>query len=472
MGKTKIADKSSKKDKNSELASVKAGRVTKPAATPKSKSKDIAKSVASNVKDKKKSKKAPTPEPESDSSSESESESEDSSESSSEEEVVEKKTPAKAAPKAAAKADSDSDSDSSEEDSDSDSSEDEKPAPKAKANGVKKAAAKAESSDSDSDSSSDSEDEKPAAKAEATSDSDSDADSSDADSDEEEAPSKKRKAEEVDEPIVKKSKVEEPAAEEGIKNLFVGNMSWNIDEDWLRREFEGFGEIVGCRVITDRETGRAKGFGYVEFANAADAAKAQKEMHEYELDGRQLNVDFSTPRAKPDANGGARANKYGDKRSPPSNTLFLGNVSFECSNESIQEVFAEYGSITRVSLPTDRDTGALKGFGYVDFSSQQEATAALEALNGQDIGGRAIRIDYATPREDNGGGGGRGGGFGGGRGGGRGGRGGFGDRGGRGGGRGFGGGRGGGRGGARGGRGGSFNRGGFGDFQGQKKSFD
>lgn len=248
-------------------------------------------------------------------------------------------------------------------------------------------------------------------------------------------------------------------------------MSWNIDEDWLRREFEGFGEIVGCRVITDRETGRAKGFGYVEFANAADAAKAQKEMHEYELDGRQLNVDFSTPRAKPDANG-ARANKYGDKRSPPSSTLFLGNVSFECSNESIQEVFQEYGNITRVSLPTDRDTGSLKGFGYVDFGSQEEATAALEALNGQDIGGRAIRIDYAQPREDNGGGGGFGGGRGGGRGGRGGGRGGFGDRGGRGGGRGFGGGRGGGRGGARGGRGGSFNRGGFGDFQGQKKSFD
>lgn len=403
MGKTKVADKSSKKDKKSEVAAVKAGRVTKPAATPKSKSKDIA---------------------------------------------------------------------NSDEDSDSDSSEEEKPAPKA----VKKAAAKAESSDSDSDSdSSESEDEKPAAKAEATSTSDSD-DSSDADSDDssasesEEAPSKKRKAEEAAAPAIKKTKTEEPAAEEGVKNLFVGNMSWNIDEDWLRREFEGFGEIVGCRVITDRETGRAKGFGYVEFANAADAAKAQKEMHEYELDGRQLNVDFSTPRAKPDANG-ARANKYGDKRSPPSNTLFLGNVSFECSNESIQEVFQEYGNITRVSLPTDRDTGSLKGFGYVDFGSQEEATAALEALNGQEIGGRAIRIDYAQPREDNGSGG-----FGGGRGGGRGGRGGgrggFGDRGGRGGGRGFGGGRGGGRGGARGGRGGSFNRGGFGDFQGQKKSFD
>lgn len=180
MSKTKITDKSSKKDKKAELSSVKAGRVTKPAQTPKAKSKDIAKSVASGVKDKKKktTKKAPTPEPESDSeseSSESEEESDDdSSESSSDEEVEEKKTPAKAAPKVAAKADSDSDSsDSSEaesDDSDSDSSEDEKPAAKAKTNGVTKvtaATAEAEStsdsSDGDSDSS-ESEDEKPAAK--------------------------------------------------------------------------------------------------------------------------------------------------------------------------------------------------------------------------------------------------------------------------------------------------------------------
>lgn len=90
--------------------------------------------------------------------------------------------------------------------------------------------------------------------------SDSDSDSSDSESDEAEAPSKKRKAEEVAEPVIKKTKTDEPVAEDGVKNLFVGNLSWNIDEDWLRREFESFGEIVGCRVITDRETGRAKGY--------------------------------------------------------------------------------------------------------------------------------------------------------------------------------------------------------------------
>jgi nucleolin len=215
-------------------------------------------------------------------------------------------------------------------------------------------------------------------------------------------------------------------------------------------------------------------FGYVEFATAADAKKAQAEMHEYELDGRQMNVDFSAPRPKKEF-GNDRAERYGDKKSDPSNTLFIGNISFNATNEVISETFQEYGTITRVSLPTDRETGNPKGFGYVDFTTTEEATAALEALNGADIEGRNIRIDYAAARVDNGGGfgGGRGGGDRG-RGGRGGGRGGFGDRGGRGGGRGFGGGRGrgGDRGGSRGGRGGfTTNRGGFGDFKGSKVTF-
>ncbi|KAF2270483.1 RNA-binding domain-containing protein, partial [Lojkania enalia] len=249
------------------------------------------------------------------------------------------------------------------------------------------------------------------------------------------------------------------------KNLFVGNLSWNVDEEWLNREFEKFGEILGVRIITDRDTGRAKGFGYVEFATSEAAKNAQAEMHQFELDGRPLNVDFSTPRQNNQGakdRGNDRAKRFGDQRSPPSNTLFIGNISFDATNDMVGEAFQEFGTITRVSLPTDRETGNPKGFGYVDFSTVEEATAALEALNGTDIAGRSIRIDFAGARDNNGGG--RGG-FGGSRGdrGGRGGRGGFGGRG--------GGGRGGARGGRGGGRGGSTNRGGFGDFKGSKVTF-
>ncbi|MBY8978629.1 hypothetical protein KHP62_22790, partial [Rhodobacteraceae bacterium NNCM2] len=129
----------------------------------------------------------------------------------------------------------------------------------------------------------------------------SDSDSSDSDSEsaseaEAEAPSKKRKAEDEPEASTKKSKTEETAEDNGSKNLFVGNLSWNIDDEWLYREFEEFGEISGARVISDKATGRSKGFGYVEFVKSSDAAAALAAKKGALIDGREANVDFSTPR--------------------------------------------------------------------------------------------------------------------------------------------------------------------------------
>ena len=156
--------------------------------------------------------------------------------------------------------------------------------------------------------------------------------------------------------------------------------------------------------------------------------------------------------------------------SEPSETLFVGNLSFDAGQDAVTQAFEPYGVPTGVRIPTDPETGNYKGFGYVTFGSVEEAKSALEAMQGSYIEGRPIRLDYSQPRPQNNGAprGGRGG-FGG--------RGGRGDFGGRGGGRGFGGrGRGGrgdfgGRGGGRGGRGASTNRGGFGDFSGKKTTF-
>ncbi|KAH0255883.1 RNA-binding domain-containing protein, partial [Aureobasidium melanogenum] len=475
-------DKSTKKAAapKVEATKVKSGRVTK-AEDPK-KSKDVAKKVVEAAKKSKKSKKEPTPEPSSDSDEEMDSDSSSSSDSESESEAE-----AKPVSKKAKKEES---SDSS--DSDSSDSEDEKPAAKAESSDsesdsdssddesdAKPAAKKADSDDSDSSDSSDSEseDEKPAAKD--SSDSDSDSDSSDSDSEEEvkktEEPSKKRKAEEAPDASSKKVKVTaEGQFGEPSKVLFVGGLSWNVDEDWLSKEFEEFSP-VSVRVITHADSGRSKGFSYVEFADVDAATQALNAKHGTDLDGRTLKCDFSTPRDNSnrsyDKNQvGARANAFGDKQqSTPSTTLFVGNVSFNTTTDSLTGYFSEYGSINSIRLPTDRETGAPKGFGYVEFGSVDEAKAALEGLNGADVDGRNIRLDFAAPRDNNGGGGGFGG-----RGGGRGGRGGFNDRGGRGGGRGGRGGFGdrGGRGGRGGGRGGSTNRGGFGDFQGNRVSFD
>jgi RNA recognition motif-containing protein len=107
--------------------------------------------------------------------------------------------------------------------------------------------------------------------------------------------------------------------------------------------------------------------------------------------------------------------------------LYVGNLSFNTSSDDLRDLFAQAGTVESASVVEDRETGRSRGFGFVEMSSKEEGEAAIQKFNGQDLGGRALNVNEAKPREDRGGGGGRGG-FGGGgnRGGGGGGRGGYG----------------------------------------------
>src|SRR5438105_6448001 len=101
--------------------------------------------------------------------------------------------------------------------------------------------------------------------------------------------------------------------------------------------------------------------------------------------------------------------------------LYVGNLAYGVSDSDLQQMFGPHGTVQSAQVIMDRDTGRSKGFGFVEMSSDQEAEAAIQALNGKDSGGRALTVNEAKPREDRGGGGGRGGYGGGGGGGGRGG---------------------------------------------------
>jgi RNA recognition motif-containing protein len=119
-----------------------------------------------------------------------------------------------------------------------------------------------------------------------------------------------------------------------------------------------------------------------------------------------------------------------------SKKLYVGNLSYGVRDSDLEELFAAHGSVQSAQVIVDRDTGRSKGFGFVEMSNDEEARAAISALNGREVEGRALTVNEARPREEGGGGrrgGGGGGGYGGG-GGGRGGGGGYGGGGGRGGG--------------------------------------
>jgi RNA recognition motif-containing protein len=96
-------------------------------------------------------------------------------------------------------------------------------------------------------------------------------------------------------------------------------------------------------------------------------------------------------------------------------SVYIGNLSYEVTEEDLSAVFAEYGTVKRIQLPTDRETGRMRGFGFVEMSSETEEQAAIDALDGAEWMGRDLKVNKARPRENRGDSFSRGGGGGGGR---------------------------------------------------------
>jgi len=90
------------------------------------------------------------------------------------------------------------------------------------------------------------------------------------------------------------------------------------------------------------------------------------------------------------------------------NKLYVGNLDYQVDNVTLDRLFATYGKVESADVINDRRTGQSKGFGFVEMSSNEEAKAAISGLDGQEHGGRALKVNEARPREDSGGKGGKG----------------------------------------------------------------
>ncbi|XP_027731085.1 nucleolin [Vombatus ursinus] len=230
------------------------------------------------------------------------------------------------------------------------------------------------------------------------------------------------------------------------KTLVLNNLAYSATEESLQEVFEKATSIS----LPQNNQGRPKGYAFIEFASVEDAKEALNSCNNIEIEGRAIRLELKGQKA---TNTAPRNQSY--------KTLFVKGLSEDTTEETLKDSFQ--GSVG-ARIVTDRETGSSKGFGFVDFNSEEDAKAAKEAMEDGEIDGNKVTLDWAKPSGFGGRGGGRGGGGGGrggfgGRGGGRGGRGGFGGR-----------GRGsfGGRGGFRGGRGG----GGDNKPQGKKTKFE
>jgi RNA recognition motif-containing protein len=88
-----------------------------------------------------------------------------------------------------------------------------------------------------------------------------------------------------------------------------------------------------------------------------------------------------------------------------STKLYVGNLAFQTTSEDLKQLFAQAGTVESANIVEDRDTGRSRGFAFVEMSTQEEATAAIAQFNGKEVGGRALKVNEARPRENRGGGG-------------------------------------------------------------------
>ena len=83
-------------------------------------------------------------------------------------------------------------------------------------------------------------------------------------------------------------------------------------------------------------------------------------------------------------------------------SIYVGNLSYQVTQDDLKEVFGEYGTVSRVQVPTDRETGRMRGFAFVEMGSEAEEAAAIEALDGAEWMGRDLKVNKAKPREERG----------------------------------------------------------------------
>lgn len=210
---------------------------------------------------------------------------------------------------------------------------------------------------------------------------------------------KKADSSDEEEVVVKKqapvAKVAEVEDENACRELFVKNMSYNTTQDGLYAHFSQFGSVVNVKLIMDKMTGRPRGFGFVEFGSRAEAKKAMEGTDQ--IDGRSLTITFSDQ--KPERTDAPQQRSFGNAggNQGPAFTVFVGNLGFRTTEDSVRNFFSKAGNVLSVRIAKHED-GRAKGFCHVDFEAETSVKTAI-GFAGQDLDGREVRVDASEPRK-------------------------------------------------------------------------
>lgn len=182
-------------------------------------------------------------------------------------------------------------------------------------------------------------------------------------------------------------------------NVYVKNLAETVDDKKLKELFEPFGKIISAKMMSN-EDGQKRGFGFVSFEDHEAAAKAVEEMNSKEVDGKEIYVGRAQKKAERQAElkekfermKMERINRYQGVN------LYVKNLDEQIDDERLRKEFSQFGTITSARVMTEN--GRTKGFGFVCFSSPEEATKAVTEMNGRIVVAKPLYVALAQRKED------------------------------------------------------------------------
>ncbi|KAF5944183.1 hypothetical protein HYC85_018260 [Camellia sinensis] len=178
--------------------------------------------------------------------------------------------------------------------------------------------------------------------------------------------------------------------------LFVGGISWDTNEDRLRDYFQIFGEVVEAVIMKDRNTGRARGFGFVVFADPAVAERVVREKHM--IDGRAVEAKKAVPRDDQNMLNRYNGSLQGSPGPARSKKIFVGGLASTVTESDFKKYFDQFGTITDVVVMYDHNTQRPRGFGFITYDTEEGVEKVL-LKTFHELNGKLVEVKRAVPKE-------------------------------------------------------------------------
>ncbi|XP_054819557.1 heterogeneous nuclear ribonucleoprotein 1-like [Prosopis cineraria] len=184
--------------------------------------------------------------------------------------------------------------------------------------------------------------------------------------------------------------------ESDLGKLFIGGISWDTDEERLREYFGKYGEVIEAVIMRDRTTGRARGFGFVVFADPAVAERVILEKHM--IDGRTVEAKKAVPRDDQQMISRTSGSVHGSPGPGRTKKIFVGGLPSSITESEFKKYFDQFGTINDVVVMYDHNTQRPRGFGFITYDSEDAVDRVLYKTF-HELNGKMVEVKRAVPKE-------------------------------------------------------------------------